>query len=1788
MKCYEARQPISGAQSIANRDDATLMSAGDMALGGALDASRRATGSAQRIHNLGATIESLGDLDIHADVLDNANDGFAYQLVPDAGTRVVRLLHSGVEYTEDRIRTNFGSLTRRSDAEGWSVLLPSADFPFDQFPADATSWAKPVPAGDRNAFEIERTYTEYWCGAECGSESVLNYPASHAIWQRMGVTPPPAAPSYSGPDCASEGIYCNAAEQSAYNNYRTALTAYATQKQQAEQRLDARIDAYNASVRARRLHDWTVLDVTETQYTPQVSQTDPGRILVGGNLNAHFGTSALNDKSQIIVGGTASITGATLNNPGVEAMAETRRVGNTVYSQYINKKWSSDSRSFTDTPYTATTTQTVDLAAADYRQNTAPTTSGAAAGARANAATGASATGTAAASAAPVASAGAGTAPSVGSNPALGSASIAGISLPSSALFRTNPNSTTGYLVETDPRFANYRQWLSSDYMLSALAIDPATSQKRLGDGFYEQKLIREQVASLTGQRFLGDYRDDEAQYRALMTAGVTFAQSHQLRPGIALSAAQVAQLTSDIVWLEAREVTLPDGSTTTALVPQVYLVPRTGDLHPSGALFAAKDFNIQLSGDLTNSGTIAGRQVTRITAQNVANLGGRISGSRTGITATQDISNIGGIIEADIALVLNAGRNLEVASTTQSTETRAGPNTFTRTTLDRVAGLYVSDAAGVLIASAGQDVNLTGALLQSGGTVQVQAGRDLTLGTVRTEKSDQAHWNASNHLSSSASSEVGTRIQSQGNTTLIAGQDINARAADVQAQGALDVQAARDVNISAGTRSQAYDEAHQVKSKGLLSSKTTTTRSSASASQALGSSFGGDTVNIQSGQDIRVQGSSVISDNGSTLVAGRDVSITAQETHSASSSFSQTRKSGLMGSGGIGFSIGTQQQSNDQRDSGTSAAASTVGSIAGDVNIVAGRNYRQVGSDVLSPAGDINVAAQDIAIVEARSSQREQTEQKFSQSGLTVAITAPALSAVQGMANTAQAVGHTGNSRTQALGAATLALQGRELAAEAGKVGDALTQGKSPAEAASVGISISIGGSKSQSTSDTRSNNAQASSLQAGGNINLVASGAGAGSNLLIQGSEVKAGDTVSLSADNQVNVLASQDTTEHDKRSKNSSASIGVGISFGAETRVGVTVSASAGKGAGTGQDVSQNNSHIEAGKQILIKSGGDTNLRGAVVAANTVKADVGGDLTIESLQDTSHYRESNKQVGGSVTFGPAPGASVSASASKINSDYASVSEQSGIRAGDGGFQVNVKGKTELTGGAITSTDKAVQENKNSFNSAGGLSTSDVQNTASYDASASGFTVGVGSSLGSSGAGVGSDNGNASSTTQAAISGVAGNAEARTGDSEVGITPIFDKDKVKAEVGAQVAITTAFTQQAVPAAARFADDRAIALRREGKEDEARKWDEGGEYRVAMHAGIGLLAGGIGGAAGAATSAAAVPVIGEQIASLNLPEPVRQGLTQVVGAAVGGAVGGTAGAASAQTQTALNYVSHSPFTNVRRTVSQENARLMNQCGANCTEQDMRRIDQQMVKLETAGNLAAIGKNSKLTTEQAVQLGETLAALLPVYGTPIALYQAVSGNSLTGKELGTAERVLNVAAAALPLGSAAYKLVTTAAQDMAKMSASIGAIQGFKSAEEVNAVMNAFNKAPAWKEGTQIAEATLKPGTKVQMVVDKTAFDRISKGDTTFAGNWATFDDIPNQAFARNDLAITNEFKRDVGYVVELEIVKPVNAQIGVVGSQGAAKGGANQMNFLFEQRNGGEFFRFLDGGRLP
>lgn len=150
---------------------------------------------------------------------------------------------------------------------------------------------------------------------------------------------------------------------------------------------------------------------------------------------------------------------------------------------------------------------------------------------------------------------------------------LPGLSLPSGGLYTVNPGNQR-WLVETDPRFANFGQWIGSDYMFQRLNLDPDKQLRRMGDDFYEQRLVMEQITGLTGRRYLdADQGDGMGQYRAMMDAGVTEAARQQLSVGVALSAEQVAALNEDIVWMVAQEV---DGQK--VLVPVVYLSQATAN----------------------------------------------------------------------------------------------------------------------------------------------------------------------------------------------------------------------------------------------------------------------------------------------------------------------------------------------------------------------------------------------------------------------------------------------------------------------------------------------------------------------------------------------------------------------------------------------------------------------------------------------------------------------------------------------------------------------------------------------------------------------------------------------------------------------------------------------------------------------------------------------------------------------------------------------------------------------------------------------------------------------------------------------------------------------------------------------------------------------------------------------------------------------------------------------------------------------------------------------------------
>ncbi len=171
-----------------------------------------------------------------------------------------------------------------------------------------------------------------------------------------------------------------------------------------------------------------------------------------------------------------------------------------------------------------------------------------------------------------------------------------------------------------------------------------------------------------------------------------------------------------------------------------------------------------------------------------------------------------------------------------------------------------------------------------------------------------------------------------------------------------------------------------------------------------------------------------------------------------------------------------------------------------------------------------------------------------------------------------------------------------------------------------------------------------------------------------------------------------------------------------------------ASSANGYANGNGVTNRDTQINGTDTATLTSGRDTNLRGAEVAGNTVDANVGRDLNIASQQDTNTYDSKQTSAGFQasicvppICYGTTVSGSANASDQTIKDNYQSVNEQSGIYAGNGGYNVNVGNHTQLDGGVIAST---ATPDKNSL-STQTLGYTNLQNAASYSAESMGFGV-------------------------------------------------------------------------------------------------------------------------------------------------------------------------------------------------------------------------------------------------------------------------------------------------------------------------------------------------------------------------------------------------------------------------------------------------------------------------------
>ncbi|ELC85710.1 contact-dependent inhibition effector tRNA nuclease [Escherichia coli] len=1156
---------------------------------------------------------------------------------------------------------------------------------------------------------------------------------------------------------------------------------------------------------------------------------------------------------------------------------------------------------------------------------------------------------------------------------------------------------------ETDPAYTDEKQFLGSSYILDRLGLKPEKDYRFLGDAAFDTRYVSNVILNQTGSRYINGTGSDLAQMKYLMDSAAAQQKALGLTFGVSLTAGQVAQLTRSILWWES--VTI-NGQT--VMVPKLYLSPEDITLH-NGSVISGN--NVQLAGgNITNSGGSINAQNDLLldSTGSIDNLNaGLISaGGSLDLSAIGDIGNISSVISGKTVSLESATGNISNLTRTEQWAMNNGYNHFSGTDTGPLAAVRATDS---LFMGAAGDISITGAAVSAGDSVLLSAGNDLNMNAIqagerrryggsgwyethavaptvtagnslmlsagRDVNSQAAGITAENSMDIRAGRDVnmaaestgagdhdstfsmktvhdsvrqqGTDMTSGGDITVTAGRDITSVATAVTAKGDIRVNAGHDIVLGTATESDYhYSESGETRNR-LLSHQTTRTITEDSVTREKGSLLSGNRVTVNAGDNLTVEGSDVVAERDVSLAAGNHVDVLAATSTDTSWRFKETKKSGLTGTGGIGFTIGSSKTSHDRREAGTtqSQSASTIGSTAGNVSITAGKQAHISGSDVIANR-DISITGDSVVVDPGH--DRRTVDEKFEQkkSGLTVALSGTVGSAINNAVTSAQETKESSDSRLKALQATKTALSGVQ-------AGQAATMASATGDPNATGVSLSLTTQKSKSQQHSESDTVSGSTLNAGNNLSVVATGKNRGDNrgdIVIAGSQLKAGGNTSLDAANDILLSGAANTQKTTGR--NSSSGGGVGVSIGAGGNgAGISVFAgvNAAKGSEKGNGTEWTETTTDSGKTVTINSGRDTVLNGAQVNGNRIIADVGHDLLISSQQDTSKYdsKQTSVAAGGSFTFGSMTGSGyIAASRDKMKSRFDSVAEQTGMFAGDGGFDITVGRHTQLDGAVIAST---ATPDKNHLDT-GTLGFSDLHNEADYKVSHSGISLSGGGSFGDKFQGnmpggmisAGGHSGHAEGTTQAAVAD--GTITIRDRDNQKqnlanlsrdpahandSISPIFDKEKEQrrlqtvgliSDIGSQVA-DIARTQGELNAlkAAKEATGETLPANATEKQrqeylaklrdtqayrNEMAKYGTGSEIQRGIQAATAALQGLAGGNLAGALAGASAPELAHLLKSTEKDPAVNAIAHAILGGAVAAMQGNNvaAGAAGAAT----------------------------------------------------------------------------------------------------------------------------------------------------------------------------------------------------------------------------------------------------------------------------------------------
>lgn len=1470
------------ADSILNREKSLVYSGGTMTLDGR-----------DTLHNIGGTIEGIGKGVIRSKDYQNKNSSFTAKRVSPEIEKGLSGASNDAMLTEqedqilitDKNHSEHGQVFKKSEFtslnSGYGALHSYGKSPMPIYEAAEYVTVEQITPEEQAAGE-ELIPAEY-----IGTQ-VPSYAYDDPIFKEFGITSMTTErPLTSGP------------EQEAWDAQYKPILASLNEKIKAH---NAKAELHNqkiSGVANEKIDNYTIIRNKTMTSKEEVKNSTPGVVRFGGDLS--FTGNGTNENSQMVVGGTLTTTGA-IDQVAKENQEVTNTFGTTEASYTYKRRWPHKSRRRGYKGQVFMTPQVnkenpISLGVAKKEDKNG----------KAKGEVGDNHRKEVQDFLNPFAQDSSNDA----SKPTAGTNILA---LPTESLYRIHPESTANYVVETDPQFTNKKAFLSSDYMYREMKTKPENIEKRLGDGLYEQTLVRQQIVFGTGYRFLDGYTDDESQFKALMDAGIVYAKQHGIAPGVALTAEQAASLTSDMVWL-VKDIVMVEGKPVEVIYPKVYLKQSNGlQLHTDGTLISANTLVMNAKKRIHNEGVIQGKTVVLASNQDIIN-NGHINADKVGLQSDTTIYQQGQIVGRD-AVGLQAKENITFNNSIE--------HLTNQDVLHKTAGIAISGDTGVMIVSAGNDVNLGGATIEAlgkEGAITITAGHDINSTTdILTAKKDMTQ-DGDNYLRTYRQTELGTTIEAGGNVSIGAKNDIKARNLTVSSDsGAVKVIGENDVSIENGYSESKDAFALKYKEKGLLNKKETKIKTNDESTNALMSTVSGHTVVVGANNDVTLTSSNIVSTAGTSVLAGHDVITDAAAKHTLSTASKDVKKSGIMGAG-MGIMIGKKQSKDNYYIDETTHKATTLGSTNGEVTVQAGGTVHLTTTNAVGKNGVV-ILGQDIILDGKDDLYKQEERHERKSSGLTVSLGGSVVEKIDSAVKKQHSASDRRNSRFKslegkqsmdrllsAIGEAkqivdrsyngqmrainsqlervnadivntpeTDATKLAELKAKQEfllKRRSTLEENKSVVDKATdkaidraINVQIGIGSSKSVAESKLERHTYSSGTIDSDGTVLIHANSADSiKGNITAIGEQIK-GKNVQLAASNTINLEAGSNTQRVETNSKSSGWNVSANIGMRTGGLVGWSASAYKGTENGIEDTTTHTGTHVVGSNNVFITSGNDTNLIGSTISGKGVAANVGNNLSVKSLQDSQIYHETSKNKGISISganFISQPMINGVNVKGNIDSTYKSVTDQSGIHAGNDGVNITVGNTTTLKGAIITS--KATPEkNKMSTKS---LVMEDIHNEASYKAKKSGIAMNT-SGLTAKGI-LGKINplglspvvsipvsDEAQSTTKSAISDailveVEGKPlTAINRDTEHAlnsIKPIFDKADVKermeyvnavSDEGFKLIGDIAMKQvQKYEEKVANTSDEALKKR---YQKEADKWKDGGIYKVALHGGFGAV----------------------------------------------------------------------------------------------------------------------------------------------------------------------------------------------------------------------------------------------------------------------------------------------------------------------------------------------------------